>query len=192
MDKTLFQKIRKVVLVKNLVIGLTAVAIFYAVFAKPQDGRGEDMNMKLSSPAFENNSNVPSRFTCEGRDINPPLIIENIPAGAKSMALIVDDPDAPMKTWVHWVVYDIAPVNKIDEDSVPGKQGINDFRKNDWGGPCPPSGTHRYYFKIYALDKILGLDEGIDKRMLEKAMEGHILAKAELIGLYKRGSGEKH
>lgn len=177
---------------KRLIIGLIAVSIFYAVFAKPQDGMGEDMNMKITSPAFENNSNIPSKFTCEGRDINPPLIIENIPAGTESMALIVDDPDAPMKTWVHWVVYDIVPTNKIEEDSIPGKQGINDFRKNDWGGPCPPSGTHRYYFKIYALDKVLGLEEGQDKRMLEKAMEGHILAKTELIGLYKRGSGEKH
>ena len=143
--------------------------------------------MKLTSPAFENGSNIPSKFTCEGLDINPELIIEGIPAQAKSMALIVDDPDAPMKTWVHWVIYDMPPVNKIAENSVPGKQGINDFRRKNWGGPCPPSGTHRYYFKIYALDKMLGFDEGINKAALEKAMEGHTLAKAELVGLYKRG-----
>jgi Raf kinase inhibitor-like YbhB/YbcL family protein len=111
-----------------------------------------------------------------------------MPEGTKSLALIVDDPDAPMKTWVHWVVYDITPVNRIEEDSIPGKQGLNDFGRKDWGGPCPPSGTHRYYFKIYALDSMLGLPEGADKRSVEKAMEGHVLGKAELIGLYKRGS----
>lgn len=144
--------------------------------------------MKITSPAFENNSNIPSKFTCEGQDINPPLIIDNIPDGTKSLALISDDPDAPMKTWVHWVVYDIQPTGIIEEDSIPGRQGINDFGRRDWGGPCPPSGTHRYYFKIYALDKMLGLPEGIDKKALEKAMEGHILDKAELTGLYKRGA----
>lgn len=167
---------------------LVAIFLFYDAAGNPQGCRGEDMNMQLTSPAFENGSNIPSKFTCEGQDINPALIIENIPAPTKSLALIVDDPDAPMKTWVHWVVYDILPVNKIDEKTIPGKQGINDFRRKDWGGPCPPSGTHRYYFKIYALDKTLGLNEGIDKTTLEKAMEGHILAKAELVGLYKRSS----
>ena len=143
--------------------------------------------MKLTSPDFRDNSQMPSKFTCEGQDISPELVIEGIPEGTKSLALIVDDPDAPMKTWVHWVVYDIAPAERIAEDSVPGKQGVNDFRRKDWGGPCPPSGTHRYYFKLYALDTMLGLDEGIDKRALEKAMEGHILGKAQLLGLYKRG-----
>lgn len=144
--------------------------------------------MKITSPAFENNSNIPSKFTCEGQNINPELVIENIPAQAKSLALIVDDPDAPMKTWVHWVVYDMPLLNNIKENSVPGKQGFNDFRRVNWGGPCPPTGTHRYYFKVYALDKVLGLKEGIDKKALEKAMEGHVLGKAELIGLYKRGA----
>ena len=162
--------------------------LFYDALIDPQYAKGGDMDMKLTSPAFANNSNIPSRFTCEGNDTNPELIVENIPTGTKSMALIVDDPDAPMKTWVHWVVYDMAPQNLIEENSIPGKQGVNDFRRKNWGGPCPPSGTHRYFFKLYALDKILGLNEGIDKKALEKAMEGHVLAKAELIGLYKRGS----
>ena len=146
------------------------------------------MGIKLTSPDFQNGSSIPYKFTCEGEDINPTLVIENAPVGTKSLALIVDDPDAPMKTWVHWVVYDIDPeIKVIKENSVPGKQGINDFRRKDWGGPCPPSGTHRYFFKLYALDKVLGLPEGIDKRGLEKAMEGHILASSELVGLYKRG-----
>ncbi len=142
--------------------------------------------MKISSPEFEHNEMIPSQFTCDGEDINPTLIIEDIPLETKSLALIVDDPDAPMGTWVHWVVYDIPVTNQIQEDSIPGKQGMNDFRKKDYGGPCPPSGTHRYFFKLYALDQELNLDEGLSKRDAENAMEGHILAQAELIGLYKR------
>jgi hypothetical protein len=142
--------------------------------------------MKLKSPEFEHNQYIPKKFTCQGEDISPALIIEGIPQGTKSLALIVDDPDAPMGTWVHWVVYDIAVVSQIDEDSIPGRQGMNDFGRKNYGGPCPPSGTHRYFFKIYALDKELGLAEGISKEDLEKAMEGHILERAELIGLYKK------
>lgn len=142
--------------------------------------------MKITSPEFEHNAMIPSQFTCDGEDINPPLIIEDIPPETKSLALIVDDPDAPMGTWVHWVVYDIPVTNQIQEDSIPGKQGMNDFRKKDYGGPCPPSGTHRYFFKLYALDQELNLEEGLSKKDLEDAMEGHILAQAELIGLYKR------
>ena len=147
--------------------------------------------MKLASPVFENNSNMPSKFTCEGQDINPELKIDGIPAGTKSLALIVDDPDAPMKTWVHWVVYDIPPVERIGEDSVPGKQGINDAGANDWHGPCPPSGIHRYYFKLYALDKVLGLGDGVSKKELEKAMQGHILDRAELMGTYIRNRNKR-
>ena len=167
---------------------LIALFMLGAAAADAADTREESASMKLTSTAFENNSTMPSKFTCEGQDINPELKIEGIPAGTKSLALIVDDPDAPMKTWVHWVVYDIPPTEKIAEKSIPGKQGINDFRRTAWGGPCPPSGTHRYFFKIYALDKMLGLDEGISKAALEKVMEGHMLGKAELVGLYKRGS----
>ena len=142
--------------------------------------------MKLTSPAFIHNGAIPTKYTCDGGDINPPLIIENIPKSVKSLALIVDDPDAPMGTWVHWVVFDIPVTSRIGENTIPGKQGINDFRKKNYGGPCPPSGTHRYFFKIYALDKELNLKEGISKKELEKAMETHVLEKAELIGLYKR------
>jgi Raf kinase inhibitor-like YbhB/YbcL family protein len=98
----------------------------------------------------------------------------------------MDDPDAPMGVWVHWVVFDIAPTASISEDSVPGKLGITNSGKNDYHGPCPPSGTHRYFFKVYALDTLLNLREGVSKGALEKAMQGHILAKAELVGLYKR------
>lgn len=149
-------------------------------------GAKEGMSMKIMSPDFKHNEYIPKKFTCDGRDISPNLTIENIPGGAKSLALIVDDPDAPAGTWVHWVVYDIPITNKIEEDTVPGKQGITTSRTKEYGGPCPPSGTHRYFFKIYALDAILNLKEGLTKAELEKAMEGHILAQAELIGLYKR------
>ena len=144
--------------------------------------------MKLTSPEFENGNMIPRKFTCEGDNIHPTLIIEDIPTGTKSLALIVDDPDAPMGTWVHWVSFNIPVVSQIDEDSIPGKQGINDFGRKDYGGPCPPSGTHRYFFKLYALDNVLDLNEGINKEALEDAVEGHILDKAELIGLYKKGS----
>jgi len=145
-----------------------------------------DSVMKITSPEFQHNSSIPKKFTCQGEDTSPALVIEGIPDGAKSLALIVDDPDAPMGTWVHWVVYDMPIILRIEEGSVPGKQGINDFGRKDYGGPCPPSGTHRYFFKIYALDKELNLQEGARKTALEKAMEGHILDKAELIGLYKK------
>jgi len=144
--------------------------------------------MKLTSPEFANNGFIPQKFTCEGEDINPPLVMESIPAMTEKLALIIDDPDAPVGTFVHWVVYDIPVVSRIEENSIPGKQGINDFRRRNYGGPCPPSGTHRYFFKVYALDERLELAEGINKAGLEKAMEGHLLAKTELIGLYRKKS----
>lgn len=151
--------------------------------------------MKLTSPEFGDKRRMPKRFTCEGEDINPPLVIEDIPAEiviedihleTKSLVLIVDDPDVP---WVHWVVYDIPVVSRIDEDSIPGKQGLNDFGERDYRGPCPPAGTHQYFFKVYALDtEELAFGGGrVDKKAVEKAMHGCILAKAELIGLYTRG-----
>lgn len=142
--------------------------------------------MKLTSPEFEHKGLIPGKFTCQGDDVNPALIIEGLPGEAKSLALIVDDPDAPMGTWVHWVVYDIPVVAKIEQDSIPGTQGNNSFGRKDYGGPCPPSGTHRYFFKLYALDRQLNPDEEISKEGLEKAMQGHILDKTELIGLYKK------
>ena len=147
--------------------------------------------MKITSPSFKDNEKMPARYTYDGEDINPALEIENLPSATKSLALIVDDPDAPMKTWVHWVVYDIPPVNHIDEDSVPGKQGSNDSGGIGYHGPCPPSGTHRYHFKLYALDKVLGLGEGMSETELEKAMQGHILDKAELMGTYMRSRNKK-
>ncbi|MBN1405958.1 MAG: YbhB/YbcL family Raf kinase inhibitor-like protein [Candidatus Omnitrophica bacterium] len=143
--------------------------------------------MEIKSPEFKNNQLMPDKFTGKGEDINPPLTIENIPAGVKSLVLIVEDPDAVSGTWVHWVVFDIPVTSKIEENSASGKQGANTAGEMSYHGPYPPPGkTHRYFFKIYALDTVLNLQEGISKAQLEKAMQGHILDKAELIGLYKR------
>ncbi|MBU1887675.1 MAG: YbhB/YbcL family Raf kinase inhibitor-like protein [Candidatus Omnitrophica bacterium] len=162
---------------------------FLALFAAAgaiEAGETGGGTMKLSSPEFDNNAFIPSKFTCQGQDINPELLIEGIPEAAKRLALIIDDPDAPLGTWVHWVVYNIPVTAQIKEDSVPGEQAITDFKTKGYRGPCPPSGIHRYFFKIYALDTELELGQGAGKKELEKAMEGHILDNAELIGLYRR------
>ena len=152
------------------------------------------MDLKLTSNAFKWGERIPARYTCDGEDISPPLSWESIPEAARSIALIADDPDAPVGTFVHWVLYDLpADVRELPEDTPDDRtlpngasQGINDFRKIGYGGPCPPSGTHRYYFKIYALDKKLGLRPGESKAALLKAMEGHIVAQGQIMGKYKR------
>ena len=140
----------------------------------------------ITSPAFENNRLIPVKYTCDGDDVNPPLNIEGLPEETKSLVLIVDDPDAPMGTWDHWIVWNIPPIRKIEENSIPGTEGINDFHKHSYGGPCPPSGTHRYFFKVYALNTELDSDPNSRKKDIERAMEGHVLAKGELVGLYSR------
>ncbi len=142
--------------------------------------------MEISSFDFEHEGYIPAKFTCDGEDISPSLIIEDIPDGTKRLAIIVEDPDAPAGIWVHWIIFNIHVTDVIEEGDSPGTLGINDFRKLKYGGPCPPSGMHRYFFKLYALDKKLDLEEGCRKKDLIKAMDGHILAKAELIGLYQR------
>ena len=142
--------------------------------------------LSITSPAFQNNGTIPAKYTCDGDDVNPALSIEGIPGEAKSLVLIVDDPDAPMGTFVHWVVWNIPPKERIEEDSAPGVEGVNDFGKRSYGGPCPPSGTHRYFFKIYALDAKLDLDTNSRKEDVERAMKGHMLARGEIVGLYRR------
>ncbi len=159
--------------------------LFISIGLLAQTDREEEGKMKITSPEFKHNEMIPKKFTCQGQDMNPTLTIESIPKEAKSLALICDDPDAPGGTWVHWVLFDMPIISKIEENSVPGKEGMNDFGRQRYGGPCPPSGTHRYFFKIYALDTELNLGN-VDKKGLEKAMQGHILDKAELIGLYKK------
>jgi Raf kinase inhibitor-like YbhB/YbcL family protein len=145
--------------------------------------------LAISSPAFPHNGMIPARHTCDGEDASPPLSVRDVPEKTATLALIVDDPDAPGKTWVHWVVWNIgAGTAEIPSNAVPAGalQGRNDFGKTAWGGPCPPSGTHRYFFKLYALDASLPLKGGATKTQLEEAMKGHVIGKAELIGLYRR------
>ena len=146
----------------------------------------QEVMMKITSPAFTHNGMIPPKYTCQGKDISPPLTISDIPEGTVSLALIVDDPDAPGNTWDHWLIWDIEPTGEIKEDSAPGIQGKNSWGRQDYGGPCPPSGTHRYFFKLYAIDSALDLPAGATKANLEAAIKGHILEPAELIGLYQK------
>ncbi len=144
------------------------------------------MAFTLSSTAFRHKGRIPDVYTCKGKNINPPLHIEGAPNNTTSLALITDDPDAPMGTWDHWVIWNIPPTSTeiIEAKEPQGVAGMNSWGKTCYGGPCPPSGTHRYFFKIYALDTLLELPRGSKKVDLERAMKGHILAKAELLGIY--------
>ncbi|MCL4358482.1 YbhB/YbcL family Raf kinase inhibitor-like protein [Patescibacteria group bacterium] len=145
--------------------------------------------MKITSPNFENNNFIPSKYTCDGQDINPELEIKSVLADAKSLVLIVDDPDAPGGDWVHWLVWNIDPKTAlIKEKSVPigAVVGLNSFGKNSYGGPCPPSGAHHYHFKIYAIDTTLNIASSSRKINLEESMAGHIIGQGEIIGLYAR------
>jgi Raf kinase inhibitor-like YbhB/YbcL family protein len=152
------------------------------------------MDIKITSSAFEEGGMIPSKYTCDGENISPPLSWSGAPSETKSFALINDDPDAPAGTWVHWVIYNIPGTEKGLKESLPVKknlddgtvQGLNDFRKTGYGGPCPPGGTHRYYFKLYALDVTLNIDGDATKDKLLEAMKGHILAEGQLMGKYSR------
>ena len=150
--------------------------------------------MEIKSTAFQNGAMIPVKHTCDGINVSPPLEWSDAPTGAKYFALICDDPDAPMGIWVHWVIYDIPAGTTTLQDKVPpqkelgngAKQGTNDFRKIGYGGPCPPSGEHRYFFKLYALDGPTGLKPGATKARLLEAMKGHVIAEAQLMGIYRR------
>lgn len=151
--------------------------------------------MRIRSTAFGHNQPIPARYTCEGEDVSPPLIFEEVPAKAKSLVLIVDDPDAPdpkapQRTWVHWVLYNLPPdLPGLDEGApTPPRAavGMNDWQRNAWGGPCPPVGRHRYFFKLYALDTVIDEREGLTKLDITEAMIDHVIAQAELVGTYAR------
>lgn len=143
--------------------------------------------MELTSPAFELEATIPVRYTCDGDDLSPELRITSIPEDAVALVLIMDDPDAPVGTWDHWVAYDFAPVGSIPENVGDlGTAGLNSWKQTGYGGPCPPSGTHRYFFRILALDAPLGLAEGADKSTVLVASEGHVLAEASLMGTFAR------
>jgi Raf kinase inhibitor-like YbhB/YbcL family protein len=184
--------------------GLAAVAALasslFAAAASSDPGLqgGTDMAFSLVSPSFPDQGEVPTKYTCEGEDISPPLRWSGAPAGTKSFALVVDDPDAPdpknpRMTWVHWVLYDIPadatglPEGATRETLPPGtREGRNDWKRTGYGGPCPPIGRHRYFHKLYALDTFLGDLHEPTKADLERAMEGHVLARAFLVGTYQK------
>lgn len=145
--------------------------------------------MIISSDAFMHNEVIPEDYTCDGVNVSPPIEFEEVPSAAKSIVLIVDDPDAPTGDWVHWVVWNIpTDIEKIPEGFAPEQcvEGRNDFGTNQYGGPCPPSGEHRYYFKAYALDTLLDLPIETEKSGLLEAMEGHVIEQAEIVGRYAR------
>ncbi len=180
-------------------IGFCSMVIVFMICAcstdlDAQTQGGKNMTIQLTSSAFTEGDMIPKKYTCDGQDISPPLAWTGVPEGTKSVALISDDPDAPVGTWVHWVMYNIPPQLQELPEAVPADkvlatgatQGTNDFRRIGYGGPCPPGGTHRYYFKLYALDQELALDPGLTKDQLLKAMKGHILAEGQLMGRYKR------
>jgi len=152
------------------------------------------MDVKVSCAAFKEEGMIPGKYTCDEDDVSPPLAWDSIPEGTKMLALICDDPDAPMGTWVHWVLFNLpGDISDLPENIPPerelesgAKQGTNDFGRIGYGGPCPPGGTHRYYFKLYALDAELDLEAGAKKPQLLEAMEGHILAEGQLMGKYSR------
>jgi len=152
--------------------------------------------MRIESSAFAHQAEIPSRHTCEGEDVSPPLAFTDLPEGTQSLALVVDDPDAPdpaapKRVWVHWVLYDIPPTTRGFDagqkaGTTPGRDGKNDWGKPGYGGPCPPIGRHRYFHKLYALDTLLGDRGPLTKVELETAMKGHVLGTAELLGTYQK------
>lgn len=177
------------------VLAIVSVLLSGCVMTSEIEVSGEDPppiiievnNMQITSPAFSEGERIPKKFTCDGEDINPSLDVSGFPQAAKTMVLIMDDPDSPTGTWDHWLAFNIPP-GPITEDSGPiGVGGKNSWDNTGYGGPCPGSGEHRYLFKVYALDTTLALEEGAKKADIEAAMEGHILDKAQLMGRYIRG-----
>jgi Raf kinase inhibitor-like YbhB/YbcL family protein len=178
--------------------GGAALAALACAALAASPARGEPGDLALRSSAFSAQGEIPSRYTCDGADLSPPLAWNDPPAGTRSFALIVDDPDAPdpqapKLTWVHFIAYDIpAAARELAEDAGAGRlpagarSGRNDWKREGWGGPCPPIGRHRYFFKLYALDAQLGNLGAPSKTALEQAMQGHVLARAELVGTYAR------
>src|ERR1043166_1299085 len=169
---------QKAIVTVPFAIVLAAIVSFAAGGAK----------MKITSSAFQQGGNIPSKFTCDGSDTSPPLQIIGVPSGAKSLVLIADDPDAPSGLFTHWLVWNIPPqTNSIAEGSAPkGVQGGNDFGNSGYRGPCPPPGTHRYSFKIFALDRELELRSGAKRSQVDAAMKGHVIAQGELVGRYAK------
>ena len=168
-----------------VIVGIVISLIVISIGCSEEEQERIFGDMKITSPAFEHEGTIPAEYTCDGDDVSPQLVFSDVPENATSLALIMDDPDAPGGTWVHWLVWniptDVTGLAKGENITYP--QGTNGFNETDYGGPCP-SGTHRYYFKLYALDIMLDLEEGATKSQLLTAMSGHILEEAELMGRY--------
>jgi Raf kinase inhibitor-like YbhB/YbcL family protein len=145
-----------------------------------------DDGLKIHSVAFSHGGQIPPRYTCEGENVNPALEISDIPENTKTLALIVEDPGAPRGVYDHWIAWNIPPNEAIEENSRPGISGKNSFGNTGYGGPCPPSGSHRYFFKVYALDSDLDIRAGSDKKTLQEAMKDHVLGSGELMGHYQK------
>lgn len=182
------------VLISTLTL-ILLVGYVWCKVAKPSVGSPEiqSSKMKVSSPAFNEGSFIPPKFTCDGEDLSPPLNFGNVPADAKELVLVIDDPDAPNGNWNHWLIWGLEPsLTRIKENELPHKAilGSNDFKRLKYGGPCPPSGispgTHRYFIKLYALDTNLTLAEGSSRTLLLEAIKGHVIEEAQLMGKYKR------
>lgn len=182
---------------RTVILLLLGAVLFGCEARKPAEvkkEKGKKMDIEVTSPAFGEGESMPATYTADGEDISPPLEWTGVPEGAKSIALINDDPDAPVGTWVHWVLYNIPPdVTSLEENMPPdetlangARQGTTDFGRIGYGGPAPPSGTHRYFFKVYALDTMLDLPTGATKRQVGDAMQGHVLAEGQLMGKYSR------
>ena len=144
--------------------------------------------LEVTSPAFKSGELIPVQYTCDGVNMSPPIQVTGIPEDAACLAIIFNDPDAPIGTWVHWLVWNISPQKNIAQNKIDGVEGLNDFQQHHYGGPCPPSGTHRYVLKVYALDQMLDLSADTRQHKLEKAMSGHIIGYGELIGYYKKST----
>ena len=172
-----------------LCVGMIFFAGCYSQASPAAEKAQAEMLLELKSPIFNEGNTIPTSYTCDGSDISPQLDWTGIPENTLSLVLIADDPDASQSTWVHWVLYDLPPdLNGLPEAVTEvGTSGTNSFRKLGYGGPCPPKGSeHRYYFKLYALDSLLSLEEGASKAEVDKAMQGHILAQGQLMGKYRR------
>jgi Raf kinase inhibitor-like YbhB/YbcL family protein len=178
---------------------LLGALLFLGIWGSPgpvcsETGGRQATKMEVKSTAFQDGGMIPKQYTCDGQNISPPLSWTGVPAGTKSLVLIMDDPDAPRGTWVHWVLFNIPPDTRSLAENVPrtsslpngAKHGNNSWPKLGYGGPCPPGGTHRYYFKVYALDTVLNLKTGAKKAQLLKAIDGHILAEGQIMGRYAR------
>ena len=173
-------------------VKIMLILLLFSAIIVGQQPKPKEVAMKITSSAFSDGALIPIKYTCDGDDISPPLVWSDIPENTASFVLINDDPDAPVGTWDHWILFNLDGkttelAENVDLSKLAGVQlGHNSWRRNDYGGPCPPYGTHRYFFKLYALDMKLDLPASSSKQDIEKAMTGHILAEAELLGRYKR------